>query len=402
MKILVVCQRYYPDNFQITPICERLVLDGYDVTVLTGLPNCVDGYVPKEYKGKKHRNEKLNGVKVIRCYEIGRKKGPINLALDYISFYLSAMIKVKTLDKDFDIVFDYQLSPILMALPGCWYAKKYKKPLFVYCCDLWPESLKIYLKNERNPLYKYIKRISKKVYSSANLIAIQSKSFLNYLQRVHQIPESKIKYVPTYGDDAYLNMDLSTIDNNLLDFVFLGNVAIAQDLASVLEAFALACQKSDKLRLHIVGSGSYLKQLKQKTLEYQLESKVVFYGTQPYSEMPKYYRLADACILSLKSDNEIGLTLPGKTQSYLAAGKPIIGMINGSAQEVIKESGCGICVNAGDINALANVMLTFPINPKKAEIFGMNGRAFFQKEFTKEKYMKSIEMIFIQLFKEFL
>ena len=72
-KILVVCQHYYPENFQITPICEQLVKDGYDVTILTGLPNYPTGIVPDEYK-KGHRDEIINGVHVVRGYEIGRRK----------------------------------------------------------------------------------------------------------------------------------------------------------------------------------------------------------------------------------------------------------------------------------------------------------------------------------------
>lgn len=87
MKILVVCQYYYPENFQITPICEQLVADGYDVTVLTGLPNYPTGIIPEEYK-KGHRKEKRNGVKIIRCSEIGRKKGAIYLAMNYLSYCL--------------------------------------------------------------------------------------------------------------------------------------------------------------------------------------------------------------------------------------------------------------------------------------------------------------------------
>ena len=75
MKILVVCQYYFPENFQITPICEQLVADGHEVTVVTGLPNYPTGIIPEEYK-KGHRDEKVNGVHVIRCHEVGRKKVP--------------------------------------------------------------------------------------------------------------------------------------------------------------------------------------------------------------------------------------------------------------------------------------------------------------------------------------
>ena len=60
MKILVVCQFYYPENFVITNICENLVKQGNDVTVLTGKPNYGYGYILPEYKNVKR--ETINGV----------------------------------------------------------------------------------------------------------------------------------------------------------------------------------------------------------------------------------------------------------------------------------------------------------------------------------------------------
>ena len=84
MKILTVCQYYYPEDFQVTPICEQLAADGHQVTVLTGLPNYPTGVVPEEYKTGR-RDEVIGGVRVIRCHEIGRKKGALPLALNYFS-----------------------------------------------------------------------------------------------------------------------------------------------------------------------------------------------------------------------------------------------------------------------------------------------------------------------------
>ena len=178
MKILVVCQYYYPENFQVTPICERLAADGYEVTVLTGLPNYHTGYVPDEYKHGR-RDEWINGVHVIRCNEAGRKKGKLNLMLNYVSFWRSSLSKVKKLAGDFDLVFVYQLSPILMGCAGRKYARKHGTPMLLYCCDLWPESIKMYVKGEGNPVFKWVKGLSKKIYSSCDRILVQSDSFVD-------------------------------------------------------------------------------------------------------------------------------------------------------------------------------------------------------------------------------
>ena len=390
-KILVICQYYYPENFQITPICEQLVKDGYDITVLIGLPNYPTGIIPDEYK-KGKRKETINGVKVVRVNEIGRKKGPVYLALNYISFLFSSCSKVKKLKEDFDLVFVYQLSPVLMGIPGVKYAKKHKVPLYLYCLDLWPESIKMYVHNENNPLFKWIKKISYNVYKNCDLIIVQSSSFINYFKNVHGITDERLRYIPAFADEKYLELETKKRNENI-NFIFLGNLGIAQNLLKVLEAVNLI-KDVPNFKIHFVGDGSCLSEMKVYVEEHSLSDKVIFYGRKPVEEMINFYNLADACIVSLKADNQTGYTLPAKVQGYMAAGKPIFGMIEGSAKAVIEESNCGVCVDSDDVEAFASVLKDFILNEEKYSNCGNNGRSYFIQNFTKEKFMKDIETIF--------
>lgn len=388
MKILVVCQYYFPENFQITPICEDLVKRGHEVTVLTGLPNYPSGIVPEEYK-KGHRFETINGVSVIRCYEHGRSRGVIHLALNYLSFFCSAKKKIRHISSEFDMVFVYQLSPVFMGIPGLKYANKNRKPLLVYCCDLWPESLKVYVHNERNILFKFVKKVSKKLYSSAQRIIVQSASFAPYLISTHEIPADKITYCPAFSDESYLYQNFDT-NNDCVSFCFMGNLGVAQDLISVLKAV----EKNRDLtgfKVHFVGDGSMLSKMRDYVEKTGLGSIVVFHGRHPVEEMPSFYKAADVCLLSLKADSKIGLTLPTKIQGYMAAGKPILGMINGSAQEVIKEAHCGICVNAGDVDGLADAMRFFVNNREVLKSYGENSRKYFIDHFREKVVLDKIE-----------
>lgn len=391
MKILIVCQYYYPENFQITPICEQLIKDGYDVTVLTGLPNYPTGIIPKEYK-KGHRDEYINGVHVIRCYEIARKKGAIFLALNYISFMLSASQKIASLSDDYNLVFVYQLSPVTMALPGKKYAKKHNIPMVLYCCDLWPESMKMYIHSEKNICFRIVKSISRSIYQSAHKVIVQSKSFLPYLKKVHRIGDEKLVYIPAFADETYLTKDFLPEDN-VVDFVFLGNLGIAQNLIAVLEAVE-KIKDIPNFKVHFVGDGSMINEMKSFVQIHQLSNIVFFYGRRPVEEMPNFYKMADACLVSLKADNVTGLTLPSKVQGYMAAGKPIIGMIDGSAKDVIDESGCGICVRAGDVDGLSLAMKSFITEREKYSDCGRKARKYFIENFSKEKFLEKLEKEF--------
>ncbi len=397
MKILVVCQRYYPEKFQITDICEQLVKDGHVVTVLTGLPNYPTGIIPTEYKNGKNRLEYINGVKVIRSFEIGRKKGTFGLARNYISYCVSATIKSFFMKEEYDLVFVYQLSPILMGYPGMIYAKKKRKPLLLYCCDIWPESVKVLLKSETSLVFRIIKRISTSIYQSADKIIIQSKGFADYFESLHKISRNKIKYIPQFSESSYLEENFK-LENGIVDFVFLGNIGIAQDIETILKAIEI---NKDILgyKMHFVGEGSYLDEAKQIVKQKKLEDKVIFYGRRSFEEMPQFYKLADVCLVTLKADSLISMTLPSKVQGYMAAGKPILAALNGTAKQIIEEAQCGLCVNTSNAVELAQAMRKMIDSQFMFEQYGKNARNYYRKNFTKELFMESLEKEFEKLVK---
>lgn len=297
---------------------------------------------------------------------------------------------VDKLDDDFDCVFIYQLSPAMMAHAGIKYARKHNVPLFLYCCDLWPESVKMYIKNESNLIFKFAANASSKVYTSCDRIATQSPSFIPYLMKTHNINREKLFYLPAFADESYLTEDF-TPGEDTTNFVFLGNLGIAQNLIAVLQAVNII-KNLPRFKVHFVGDGSCLGEMKEYVKSNALDNIVVFHGRRPVEEMSKYYKLANACLVSLKAGNQTGLTLPAKVQGYMAAGKPIIGMIDGSTRDVIDASGCGICVPADDIAGLANAMQSFIEEPGRYRDCGDNGRRYFKDNFRKAIFMANLKM----------
>lgn len=377
MRILVLCQYFYPEQFLINDIVPALVDRGHEVTVLTGRPNYPDGKIKKGFP----KLDVYKGANVVRCYEIGRSKG---MLLNYCSFLNSATRKIGQLGP-FDIVFAYQLSPISMAAPLIKYKKKYPMAKsFLYCLDIWPESF-----NSHMPIgivRKAIARYSKKVYQAYDLIGVTSKPFISYLNRQNGIPLEKMVYIPQHAVGDLIDKDL-TCNNNVKSFLFAGNLGKGQKLEVIVKAFS---QVDRDYRLNFVGSGSDEQNLQSLVERLGLQDRIFFHGRKTYTEMEDIYQNNDALIISLRGDNEVGNTLPGKFQTYMSTGKPIFGAINGAANEIIKESRCGDCVKAGDYEGLAKIITSYIDHPEKYSDCGVNGRNYFKAHFTFEAFMNSL------------
>ncbi|OJU12282.1 MAG: glycosyltransferase WbuB [Clostridiales bacterium 43-6] len=390
MKILVVSQFFYPEQFRINDICREWIDLQYDVTVLTGLPNYPTGIIPPEYKGRKRRTEVIDGVKVIRSWLIPRGKGKLGLSLNYVSFAFSAAIKACFMKKEYDIVFCFQTSPVTMCLPAIIMKKRSKAPFVLYCLDQWPASLAAMNITEESLLYKILSCVSRWIYKKADRLLISSRMFENYFKKVHNI-EGNVTYLPIYSEALFENLDCKK-EHEGFHFVFAGNIGKMQSVDTIIKAAKLL-ENHNNITFHIVGDGSALTDVQELANELEL-GNTVFYGCLPIEKMPEFYAMADAMLVTLSKDSYITNTLPGKVQTYMAAGKPIIAAIDGETCLVMEEAGCGLCGEAMNENALAENILKFINEPQHVQIYAGNSLRYYREVFDKSRFFNVLTNIF--------
>lgn len=386
MKILVVCQYYYPEPFRHPDICEELVKCGHEVTVVTGLPNYPMGEIYEGYRKGEKRDEVLNGVKVHRCFTIGRKQGILYRFLNYYSYVISSVAYVKKLKEQFDVVFVNQLSPVMMAEAGIVYKKKYNVPLVMYCLDLWPVSMVAGGVCKKSLIYRFFKGTSDRIYKQVDKLLISSRSFAEYFENEFGITAAE--YLPQYAESLFTPQQCNKEKDDYIDLMFAGNVGAAQSVDTIMEAAELTADIPN-LRWHIVGDGSEIKKLKSMA---KGMNQVIFHGRKPLEEMPKYYSMADAMLVTMKKDSVLSMTLPGKVQTYMAAGKPIIGAIDGEASIVISDSVSGVCGPAEDAKKLAENVRAFIQMDRR--LLGRNAREYYEEYFEKQMFLDKLKKTF--------
>ena len=387
MKILVVCQHYWPEPYPLEDVCEELAARGHTVHVITDVPNYPMGLIYPEYKGGKNRRQVHNGVQITRTFTIGRRKNVLFRFLNYYSYAISSTLFARGLKEEYDVVFTNQTSPVMMSSAAMAYAKKHQKKTVLYCMDLWPASLAAGGVGESSPLYRFFGWVSGRIYRKADRILITSGMFRNYLREHFDIPDEKIGYHPQYADSRFQAAQTAG-QKETVDLMFAGNVGKAQCIPTILQA-AKALENEHALRWHIVGDGSELENARAMARELGLE-QVIFHGRKPLEEMPRYYAMADAMLVTLTADPVISLTLPGKVQTYMAAGKPIIAAADGEIPQVLANAGCGFCGPAENGAALADAVREF-LNCDHREQLGANARRYYDENFTRSKFMDNLE-----------
>ena len=394
MKILVICQHYWPENFRVTEICEALVERGHQVTALVGLPNYPSGIIPEEYRHFKNRHQVRNGVEIKRCFEIGRRPGKVGLAINYVSYMTSACIKALFHKRDYDVVYAFSTSPVLMSLPAALLRCFTRKKFLIYVLDIWPACLAAMNVYEGSFLYAFMKRVSKWVYAKADVLTYSSKRFQDYLKKVHNISVPDEWYMPQFADDVFAEPLPVKPISDVKQLVFAGNIGKVQAVEVLIEAASLL--REEPVHWHIIGDGSNYENCRTLAHKLNIEEKVTFYGRKPLEEMPAYYAMADALIVSMKNDLSVNDTLPGKVQSYMAAGKPVLGSIAGETAYVLAKAQCGLCAPPDDAEAFAGVVRQFLKHPDPVQM-GMNGRNYYQLHFTKKHHMDQLESMLQKL-----
>ena len=319
LNILMVCQHYWPEHFQVTEVCEELVRRGHEVTALVGIPNYPTGKVPDEYLDGRNREQVHNGVRIIRVEEVPRTPGLAGLARNYLSYMSRADARLKSLPGGYDVIFAYQISPVLMAEPAMRAKRLFGAPVLLYCADIWPDAVMAMLPKRLGFVLPAVRQVSTGIYRRADIVATNSRAYIDCFESVHRMRREDCRYVPQYAEDSYLEMDLNAQPSDKTRFMVMGNIGKLQHFEALMDAVD-RLKGRDDFELHVVGTGSVMGWMQGYVAEHGLERHVVFHGRRPFDEMPSFYRMADACVLTLHVPARHGSARRSRAGSRLYGG----------------------------------------------------------------------------------
>jgi colanic acid biosynthesis glycosyl transferase WcaI len=402
VKILIVSQYFWPENFRINDLTQELMQRGHSVAVLTGIPNYPTGRVFDAYRQNPKAFEQYSGARVWRVPMLARGHGALRLFLNYLSFVIGACLygPWRLRGQQADVIFVFEPSPVTVGMPAILLGRIKRAPIVFWALDLWPETLAA-IGVVRSPrVLDWVGHLVKFIYERCTLVLGQSRGFLASIAK-YCSDTQKIRYFPSWAEEVFNQPDLVPaaevpVMQGVFNVLFAGNIGEAQDLPAVLEA-AKSLKHNTAIRWLIVGDGRKSGWLREEVARRGLQGNVLLLGRFPVERMPSFYAHADALLVSLKKDPVFSMTIPGKVQSYLMAGVPLVGMLDGEGAKVITEANAGLVCAAGDAGGLAAAVLQMAAMPTdQRHQLGANGRAYAQKEFGRGLLMDRLEVLLLE------
>ena len=396
-RILLVTQYFYPELFRSNDIAFELARRGYKVDVLASIPNYPKGKYFDGYGVFRKRKEVVNKVRIYRVFQTPRGKvhSGVKLALNYLTYAFFGSLWAlcfAIFKRKYDAIVVHQTSPITQAIPAIIISRLTKTPVYTWVLDIWPDAMRSGggIKNEK--IIGVIDNLTQWVYRKSCKILISSKDFRELVNRKADYND-KIVYFPNWCDDMQA-MSLCEIPQLPQGFriMMAGNIGTAQDIKTVMKA-VLLLKDNQNIQWIFVGDGSEKVYIEEYVLSNNI-TNVTLTGKRPFSEMPSYFKEADVMLLTLRAEfPHLKAVVPARLQSYMSAGKPIVGMVNGGSVAVINESECGLCARAGDYQSLARNIEALSHDRERIIEMGENARKFYESNFTTEQCISNLEKI---------
>lgn len=404
MRILVVSQYFWPENFRINESVAELVGRGHSVTVLTGLPNYPDGRVFEAFKNDPSAFSSYGGADIVRVPLAPRGSGAARLAFNYLSFVVTASVvgAWKLRGRSFDVVYSYAPSPITAVLPAVLLRRLKRAPLLLSVQDLWPETLAAVGVLKSSKALGYVGKLVSFIYRRCDRILVQSRAFVPSIERYAPEASGRVRYMPGWAEGVFTsaNNDATVAPEmapyaSTFNVVFAGNIGAAQDFPSILDA-ANRLKHLPDLRWLIVGDGRASDHVRSEVKRMGLERNFVLLGRHPLERMPSFFLAASALLVSLRPDPIFSMTVPSKVQSYLSAGVPLLAMLDGEGARIVDESGGGLVGPAGNGEALArNVERLISMSLDERRLMGERARDYGQREFDRDTLIDALETHFV-------
>lgn len=399
-NILIVSQYFWPENFKINDVAKGLVAKGYNVSVLTGLPNYPKGKIFEGYSFLKNKKENYDGVTIYRSLVIPRGNGSgTRLFLNYFSLALLASVRLLFIKSKFDKILVYEASPVTIGIPAIIAKYRFKAPIFFWVQDLWPESITAAGGIKNKYVINLVDKLTRFIYWHSKKILVQSRAFIPYILK-QKVSSNKIIYLPNSTEKFYVKVNPNGKYKKIMPkdgpiLMFAGNIGEAQGFGTIIKSAKYLNDSEVKVNWVILGDGRQRESLEEKINELGLHNNFFFLGSYSSEEMPYFFAYADAMLVTLKKSLIFSMTIPNKIQSYMACSKPIIANLDGEGGRVILEAECGLVSPSEDFMSFSKSIITFlKLSSDKKEVMGKNARLYFETEFEREKQLDNIINIF--------
>lgn len=400
-RILIVSQYFYPENFRINDMADAFKKRGYEVDVLTGLPNYPSGKIDRSYRFLKRRKETLDGIFIRRLPIIPRRKNPVHLILNYASFVVSGWVWVRFTKRTYDFIFSFEVSPMTQILPALWLSKKQQIPVVSYIQDIWPESLEMAGKKVPRFIQSRIQKMAFNIYKNLDHVLVPSNAYIPWVK--HTYAQAAVSYWPQYYESFYAPvkkaLPVKGINPDAFTIMFTGNIGASQGLDSIIDAVALIKDSvpANRLQLVLVGEGKESKRLKQKVLELKVSDWITFMGSVPPEDIPNYLAHADMAYLSFTTHALFDAVIPAKLQSYMACAKPVLVYAGGESAAIIKDAKAGTIVHPLTTEMLATRLKEL-LQLEKTQLteWGTNGLDYAKTHFNKTLLLDWFEDTFLK------
>ncbi len=395
MRILLLTNHFYPEEFRCNDIAMELAKRGHQVKVLTGIPDYPKGRFHEGYGLFKKRVERVNGVTIVRVPLIPRGKGGrTRMMLQYGSSLVMFLVYAlyQAVFHKYDCLYIHNTSPAFICLPALLIKALRGTPIVHWCLDMWPESLVAGgIRNKR--IYAMVEGMMRMIYRGCDKIQIGSLGF-RALLKARGVPDEKIEYFPNWSDDAISVAKKKNVGALPKGFkiMFAGNLGEAQNLENVLEGARRLKNVDSEIKWIFLGDGRKKEWMESFITENSLNDTVYLLGRHPMDEMPSYFSKADVMLVSLCDYEVFNNTLPAKVQAYMSCSKPIVAFLNGEGQKIVDRAKCGLSAKADDIDGFVKCVKDLKARPKaKLEQLGYNGYEYYCQEFDKSMLMDRVE-----------
>ncbi len=398
MKVLILTQYFWPETFRINDLAQALAERGHAVTVLTGMPNYPGGRLYDGYGPFRPVEERFGSVRVLRVPLLPRgNRGGVRLALNYLSFVLSAsVLGPLRYHGPCDVIFVYEPSPILVGLPAAVLRRWLGVPMLFWVQDLWPESLRAAGVVTSPALLGCVARLARFIYRRCDRVLVQSQGFVEPVV-ARGAERARVRYLPNWAESLYAPVEVEPGAPERAELpegfrvMFAGNIGTAQSFETILQAATQLRERGD-IHWVVLGDGHRRAWVEDEVRARGLGATFHVLGRRPVAAMPRYFSLADALLVTLRRDPIFELTIPAKLQSYLACARPVVAAIDGEGARIVLEAGAGLTCPAEDATALAaNVLRMHAAGADERRRIGQRGRAYFEASFERERLVTRVE-----------